>query len=159
RGKSRRSGRRKWVAAALAVLLLALPASWFGRAAILYFADRGELELLPEAGLVSVIVLQNNEGVLDGDVLHAPVTDWLDMKKSQILYLPPGRYQLNVGTWPAGTHVSQWEVTTSGPLGSKEVTVPVINSSAIVTVARGRRVILRAKLRTDPARPAPFTDA
>jgi serine/threonine protein kinase/Leucine-rich repeat (LRR) protein len=159
RSKPQRSGRRKWVAVALAALLLTLLASWFGRAAILFFTDRGELELLPEAGLVSVILLQNNEGVIDGDKLHAPVTDWLDMKKRQVLHLPPGRYQLNVGTWPAGTHVSQWEVTTSGPLGSNEVTVPVINSSAIVTVANGRRVTLRAKLRTDPARPAPVVDA
>jgi len=158
RGKSQRSGRRKWVAAALVVLLLAFLTTWFGRAAMLYFTDRGELELLPEAGLVSVIVLQNNEGVLDGDKLHAPVTDWLDMKKSQILNLPPGRYQLNVGTWPAGTHVSQWEVTTSRSLGSNEVTVPVINTSAIVTVERGSRMTLRAKMRTDPPRPAPFTD-
>jgi formylglycine-generating enzyme required for sulfatase activity len=158
RSRPQRSGRRKWVAAVSAALLLALLASWFGRAALLYFRDRGELELLPEAGLVSVIVLQNNEGVLDGNKLHAPVTDWLDMKKTQILNLPPGQYQLNVGTWPADTHVSQWEVTTSGPLGSNEVTVPVIDSSAIVTVERGRRVTLRAKTRADPLRPAPFTD-
>lgn len=158
RSRPRRSGRRKWVAVALAALLLAFAASWFGPAAMLYFSDRGELELLPETGLVSVIVLQNNEGVLDGDKLHAPVTDWLDMKKSHILNLPPGRYQLNVGTWPAGTRAGQWEVTTSGPLGSNVVTVPVINSSAIVTVERGRRVTLRAKLLTDPPRPAAFKD-
>jgi formylglycine-generating enzyme required for sulfatase activity len=154
-----RSGRRTWVVVAAAVLLLALAgASWFGGAATLYFSDRGELELLPEAGLVSVIVLQNNEGVIDGDKLHAPVTDWLDMKASHTLNLPPGRYQLNVGTWPAGTHISQWEVTTSGLLGSAEVMVPVINGSAIVTVERGRRVTIRARMRTNRPRPAPLAD-
>jgi serine/threonine protein kinase len=151
--KPQPSGRRKWVvvAAAVAVLLLAFAGSWLGRAAMLYLSDRGELEILPETGLVSVIVLQNNEGVIDGDKLHAPVTDWLDMKTSHTLNLPPGRYQLNVMTWPAGTRVSRWDVATSGPLGSNEVTVPVISGSAIVTVERGRRVTLRAKLRIDPA--------
>jgi formylglycine-generating enzyme required for sulfatase activity len=158
RGQLQRSGRRKWVAVAVAVLFLALLVSWFGRAAILFFTDRGELELLPENGLVSLIVLQNNEGVIDGNKLRPLVTDWLDMKKSHTLSLPPGRYQLNVGTWPAGTHVSQWQVTTSGPLGSNEIGVPVIDSSAIVTVERGRRATLRAKMRTDPAHTVLSTD-
>jgi formylglycine-generating enzyme required for sulfatase activity/serine/threonine protein kinase len=158
RSKPQRSGRRKWVVAALAMLFLSLLASWFGRAAILFFTDRGELEILPEDGLASVIVLQNDEGVIDGNKLRPLVTDWLDMKQSHTLKLPPGQYQLNVGTWPADTHVSQWEVTTSGPLGSNEIKVPVIDSSAIVTVERGRRVTLRAKLRTESPRPSPVAN-
>ncbi len=72
---------------------------------MLLFSDKGELEILPEEGLVSVIVLYNDEGLIDGNKLHAPATDWLDMKKRQTLALPPGKYQLNVGTWPAGTAV------------------------------------------------------
>ena len=151
--QSRRIG-GKWKWAAAVALVLLLGAGWFGRAAMLYVANRGELELLPQEGLVSVIVLQNDEGVFDGNKLHAPVTDWLDMKKSHTLKLPPGRYQLNVGTWPAGILVSQWEVITSGPFGSHQVTVPVINTKAIVTVERGHRVTLRAVMRDGPP-PAP----
>jgi serine/threonine protein kinase len=75
---SRRARRTwKWVAASLA-----LGGVWFGRAGMLYLSDRGELELLPQEGFVSVIVLQNDEGVIDGNKLHPAVTDWLDMQKS-----------------------------------------------------------------------------
>ena len=140
----RRSLRRTWAAAA-GVLLLVFAAFWFGRTALLYLSNRGELRLLPEEGLVSVIVLENDEGDLVTDKLHTPMTDWLDMAgKSQSVKLPPGRYQLNVSTSPMGTQVSQWSISNSGPFGSDQVTVPVINSSAIVTVERGHRVTLRA---------------
>jgi serine/threonine protein kinase len=151
----RRTRRRKWVWVAGVVVVLAGLGVWFGPFVLLYFSNRGELELRPADGLISVIVLQNDEGVIDGNKLHAPVTDWLDMKKRQTLKLPPGRYQLNVGTWPAGTSVSQWEVTTSDLFGSHTILVPVIRTSAIVTVDRGHRVTLRARMRTDPPRPTP----
>lgn len=107
---------------------------------------RGELEILPEKGLVSVIVLKNDEGVIDGNKLLPRVTDWLDMTNPHTLAVPPGKYQLNVGTWPAGTSVREWEVTTSGPSGKSQLWVPVVNSSAIITVDSEERVTLRAKI-------------
>jgi serine/threonine protein kinase/Leucine-rich repeat (LRR) protein len=149
--RSVRSVRWKWVAAA--IVLLAACVVWLGRASTLSLSNKGELEILPEPGLVSVIVLQNDEGVIDGNKLHAAVTDWLNMKKRQTLTLPPGRYQLNVGTWPAGSAVGQWEVTTSGLFGSSVVLVPVVQTSAIITLERGERVSLRAKMRPAPVSP------
>nr|UXE45604.1 serine/threonine-protein kinase PknD [uncultured bacterium] len=143
---------RQWKRIAVAIALLVLLAAcgvWFP----LPLSNTGELEILPEQGLVSVIVLQNDDGVIDGNKLHAPVTDWLNMQRRQTLTLPPGRYQLNVGTWPAGSAVGQWQVTTSGPFSSRVVTVPVVQTSAIITVERGRRVSLKPKMRPAPASP------
>jgi serine/threonine protein kinase len=149
----RQSGRRTWAIVA-GVLLLTFAAFWFGPTALLYLSNRGSLKLLPEEGLISVIVLENNEGDLVTDKLHTPMTDWLDLtEKSHTLRLPPGRYQLNVSTWPAGTRVSQWAISNTGLFGSDQVTVPVIDTSAIVTVERGHRVTLRAVVHKPAADP------
>ncbi len=144
RVKAVSSGKRKWVAIAVTLLLLC-GGVWYGRAAMLSLSNHGEMELLPEDGLVSVIVLQNDEGVISHELLPS-VTDWLDMKQSHTLKLPPGKYQLNVSTFPQGTRVNQWEVTTSGLFGSNLVWVPVIDTSAIITVERGHRVTLKPKV-------------
>jgi serine/threonine protein kinase len=103
----------------------------------------GELEILPGDGLVSVIVLQNDEGVLDGNKLRTRATDWLDMKKPHTVTVAPGKYQLNVGTWPAGTSVREWEISTSDPSAAGPIWIPVVNTSAIITVERGQHVTLR----------------
>jgi formylglycine-generating enzyme required for sulfatase activity len=157
RSQPQRSGRGKWAAAAAALLLplLALAGIWAVPSARNYLRHRGELEILPGEGLVSVIVLHNDEGVLDDSRLHAPATDWLAMKQRQTLTLTPGRYQVNVGTWPPGSAVDQWEVTASGLFGSNRVLVPVVQTSAIVSVDRGQCVTLRPVMR--PAQPmTPF---
>jgi serine/threonine protein kinase/formylglycine-generating enzyme required for sulfatase activity/Leucine-rich repeat (LRR) protein len=160
RAAPRPSKRTIWVVAVVMLLLLVLGGVSFGPTAMLYLSNRGELKLLPEEGLISVIVLENNEGDLTTDKLHTPMTDWLDMVgKRQSLKLPPGRYQLNVGTFPAGTHVSQWSISTTGPFGSEQVTVPVINSSAIVAVERGQRVTLRPIISKPAAVPTPVVVA
>jgi formylglycine-generating enzyme required for sulfatase activity len=139
--------RFRWVvAAAVPLALLALGAAWFGRPALLYLSDQGELELAPQDGLVQVIVLQNPEGVIDGNKLRPLVTDWLDMRTAHTLKLPPGKYQLNAGTWPAGTRIVHWEVTTSGPLGGNRLLVPSEGGSVLVTVERGRRTIVRPEI-------------
>jgi len=142
---ARRSGRRwKWAAAAV-TLLLVLGGAWFGRSAMLYVANAGELEILPQEGLVRVIVLQDG----DEEAARAAVTDWVDMKSSHTFPLPPGRYLVNASTSPAGTKVGEWEVTTSGPLGSNRLRMPT--PSVVVTVKRGERVIVRATMRaSDP---------
>jgi serine/threonine protein kinase/WD40 repeat protein len=146
-----RSAVRRWTWA-IAVLILALiPASvWFGRAAMLYADNAGELELVAQDGLVSIIVLQNEEGVYNPDKLRTMTTDWLDMKDGQKLRLPSGTYQLNAGTFPAGSSITHWEVTTSDPFGSSTLQVPGeghIGSSVIVTVERGKRLTVRPAVR------------
>jgi eukaryotic-like serine/threonine-protein kinase len=130
------------------VVLLALAVAWPWSAN--YIRNRGELEILPAKGLVGVIVLQNDEGVLDGNKLIPRVTDWLDMKKPHTLTVPPGKYQLNVGTWPAGTSVREWEVSTSGLVASSQIWVHVVNSSASITIERGQRVTLRPIMQAAP---------
>ncbi len=132
------------------MIVLAGLGVWIGSAALLYNSGRGELEIHPGQGFNSVIVLHNDEGVIDENKLHALVTDWLSMKEQHTLSLPPGKYQLNVGTYPAGTVVGQWEVTTSGLFGADQMAVPVVNSAAIITVERGRRVTLRPIMRPAP---------
>jgi eukaryotic-like serine/threonine-protein kinase len=136
----------------LVVVLLALVGTWAWPSVANYSRNRGELEIIPGEGLVSVIVLQNDEGVLDGNKLHSRVTDWLDMKKPHTLTVPPGKYQLNVGTWPAGTSVREWEVSTSGPFASSRIWMPVVNTSAIITVERGQHVTLRPIMQAVPVK-------
>jgi uncharacterized protein (TIGR03067 family) len=139
----------------------------YGEPAFLYVTNRGELELVPQKGLVSVIVLQNEEGVIDGEKLLPAATDWLDMKTSHTLKLSPGKYQLNAGAWPAGTKIVHWEVTTSRLLGSSRLLVPGLGAegwSAILTVGRGEHVTVRAVMRDAPstavtAAPVPSTIA
>jgi eukaryotic-like serine/threonine-protein kinase len=152
----RRSRRWPWKRTLIipVVVLLALVVTWAWPSAASYSRNRGELEILPGEGLVSVIVLQNDEGELDDNKLHPRVTDWLDMKKWHALTVPPGKYQLNVGTWPEGTAVQEWEVCTSGLFSSSQIWVPVVNTAAIITVERGQRVTLRPKMRPDPIKPA-----
>ena len=142
---------------ALIALFIVSMAVVFSKNAIhRYASGSGELEILPAEGLVSVIVLKNDEGVLDGNKLHPHVTDWLGMKEPRRLTLPPGKYQLNVGTYPMGTEVSQWEVAVSGLFSSRQDWVAVVNTSAIITVERGQRVTLRPKMRpAPPPRPDP----
>ena len=128
------------------VVLLALIVTWAWPSTANYSRNCGELEILPGNGLVSVIVLQSDQGVLDESKLHPRVTEWLDMKKRHTMTVPPGKYQLNVGTWPAGTSVREWEVRTSSPFASSRIWMPVVNTSAIITVERGQHVTLRPEM-------------
>jgi hypothetical protein len=152
---SRRVPRWAWATAAtLAVVLFA--GFWFGPPARLYLTNQGELELVPQDGLVSIIVLQNDEGVYDDNKLHPLVTDWLAMKTGHILKLPPGKYQLNAGLAPPGPNIVHWEVTTSGTFWSTRRLVPGLGHvgwTVIVTVGRGERVSVRAVLAKPPPDP------
>ncbi|HKB01080.1 MAG TPA: protein kinase, partial [Gemmataceae bacterium] len=85
--------RPRWAVAAVVALVLVALGAVFGHAALLYLSDRGELELVSQDGVVSVIVLKNDDGVIDGNKLHPTVTDWLEMKGGHTLKLPPGKYQ------------------------------------------------------------------
>lgn len=158
-GGPRRVGRKwKWLAAALVPALL-VGGVLFGRFAVLYATDRGELELVLQDGLTSVIVLENPEGVMDANKLHPMVTDWLGMKQPHRLKLPPGKYQLNAGL-SQHDRIIHWEVTTSGPFGSRTLRVPgegLMGWSVIVTVERGQRTRVRPVLMSEPP-PAPPSD-
>ena len=109
---------------------------------------------MPEDGLTSLIVMQNPEGVYDGNKCAPLVTDWLGMKTNHKLKLPPGKYQLNAGTWPAGIRFIHWRVTTTGVFRSQTLLMPAEGSegwSTIVTVERGCRVSVRpVVIRTPP---------
>jgi serine/threonine protein kinase len=152
----RRSRRGRWIAVAFVVITALF--GLFGRPAWLTLTNRGQLVIEPDTGLISVIVLKNDEGIINANKIHPMVTDWLGMKKPQKLTLPPGKYQLNVSTYPMGTTVNQWEVKASGLFGSRQDWVAVERTSAIITVERGQRVILRPQMLTipkPPERPAP----
>jgi uncharacterized protein (TIGR03067 family) len=144
----RKASRGKWSLLAVAAFsTLLLGAVLFGRPALLHVSNRGELELVPQEGLISVIVLQNDEGGFDDTKPHPSVTDWLDMKAVHKLELPPGKYQLNAGIWPAGSKILHWEVTTSDLFGRTTRGVPGVGlggRAVIIAVERGQRVSVRA---------------
>ena len=142
-----RRRRSKWVAAGVTlalVLVLVFGAVRYGKSALLYSANEGELELVPVDGLTSLIVLENPEGVVDGNKLRTVVTDWVAMKSTRTLKLPPGKYQLNAATWPAGIRFIHWRATITDLFGqSRTLLLPAEGGegwSTIVTVERGRRV-------------------
>jgi eukaryotic-like serine/threonine-protein kinase len=145
----RRGGRARRAAIILgplaAVLLLA--GIWCGPWLIRSAANRVELEILPGEGLTEVLVMQNDDGVVDGNASRSLVTNWLPMKQPQSLSVKSGQYQINIGTWPEGTFVAEWEVTRSDPFGSRSERVPFVETSSIVAVARGERVTLRPVMR------------
>jgi uncharacterized protein (TIGR03067 family) len=142
----RRAGRprrRRWLEfVAGAVVVLAGLVVWAGPHAMRYLRNRGEVEIVPQPGLTSVIVLQNG----------ATVHDWLDMRTPRVLSLPAGQYVLNMGLKPGYTYeASGWEVEKRGLFdGTKFMTS---GSSLQLTVARGERVTVRAVTRAEPARP------
>ena len=156
--RARRSHRLEWMAAAVVAiaglgvwLVSAGMPSRSNTGAIYDLGNDGEMVILPAQGLQSVIVLCNDEGVIDEMKLHTRATDWLSMEKTQTLNLLPGKYQLNVAVWPQGTEVTEWEVTTSGPFG-RRVWIPVVDTHAIISVERGQRVTLQARMRSVPPR-------
>lgn len=142
---NRMPGRIRWIwtAAALAFALV-LGGLYFGHAAILYATNRGEVEIAANEGFNSVIVLRNDRGVYE-DELMPMVTDWLSMKSSHVLKLPPGTYQLNAGIGPdPGRKVIHWKVRRSGTFGTwLTEMLPGLGHmgwSVIVTVERGERL-------------------
>ncbi len=100
--------RRTPVVVGLLALLLGVGGTiWAGPTAIRYFGNRGEVEIIPDPGWVSVIVHK------DGDA----VTDWFDVSERPTIQLPPGKYTFPPGFGPGRTLV-HWEVTFHGLLFS-----------------------------------------
>ena len=104
--------RSRWprVVVPVVLLLLAVCAvAWFSPTATRYLDNRAEVEFTPEAGLTSVIVLQND----------ASVTDWMDMKTGRTIQLSPGKYRINHGFSKPGLDL-RWEVTRHGLFASQK---------------------------------------
>jgi uncharacterized protein (TIGR03067 family) len=144
---ARRSARRKrkWreFAAVLVFSSLILFLSlWLGPPLSRYFRNSAVVEVAPQDGLTSVIILQND----------AAVTDWRDMQSPQTITLSPGRYHINPGLQPGYDYVTMsWELTTSGLFSSH--TVRQSGSSCDFEVERGQRVTIRPIIRKEIPRP------
>jgi formylglycine-generating enzyme required for sulfatase activity len=143
----RRSGRRKWAVAALALVLLVVGAVvWAGPHAIRYVGNRGEIEITPESGWVSVIV--HKDGIA--------VTDWFGVKTAPTIKLPPGKYKLEPGFAPGRT-VGHWEITTHGLFSGPPISL--YTRAPEFELARGERVTVRAAMRDEPTPPPPPPNA
>ena len=138
--KTRPAGRRrvwKWAAAAAAFVLL-LCGVFFGRAAMLYWNDRGEVEFANDPGWKSVTVLRDGQPVaeLESVFLHPRID------------LPPGRYTLKAGLSSVMDEIILWEVVDSNLNGSwRSKETRNASNECIVDVKRGRRVQVRAVTR------------
>jgi uncharacterized protein (TIGR03067 family) len=132
-------GRRRWPVAVAAAAVLAALLFSVGPAALRYVSNRADLELVPQDGLTSLIVLQND----------ATVTDWLDMQTSHTLSLSPGKYRINPACKPGYEYEGmRWELTTAGLFGDQ--TVRQSGTSCELEVQRGERVTVRAMPRRSP---------
>jgi formylglycine-generating enzyme required for sulfatase activity len=128
--------------------LLGVSAFWFGHPIARYVGNRADLEIVPQPGLTSVIVLQNG----------VTVTDWLDMRTSHTLALSPGKYQLNPGCKPGYQYEGMgWELTTSRFFA--EHTVRRSGTSCELEIQRGERVTVRAIPRPSPPEAPPLAVA
>jgi hypothetical protein len=126
----------------LAALLCSLvfSAFWLWHPVARYLNNRAEVEILPQSGLVGVIVLQND----------ARATDWLDMRTSHTVPLSPGTYQLNGSCKPGYSYDGMvWELTTAGFFGDQ--TVLKSGSGCKVEVQRGEHLTVSARPREEPA--------
>jgi eukaryotic-like serine/threonine-protein kinase len=161
-----RRRRRKWVAAAVGLallLILAFGAIRYGHAAMLYSANEGELELVPEDGLTTLIVLENPDGVSDPNKVLPTAADWMQMTTKRLLTLPPGKYRLNAGTSRLDTRFIHWRATTTDVFGqSRTYLLPAEGGqgwSTVVTVERGCRVSVFPVVSKDLPRSEPDQDA
>ena len=143
-GQSLRPRRRRLavIAGSLALLLLVCGAVWAGPYALRYIGNRGDVEITPEAGWVSVIVHKGDDAV----------TDWFGVNKRPTIKLPPGRYKLEPGFAP-GRLLVHWEITTHGLFASH--TLLQFKRAPEIEVARGERVTVRAVMRDEPPPPPP----
>jgi len=133
----RRRKRMVYAIAGLALFLIVFSAIWAGPFALRYLGNRGEVEITPESGWVSVIVHK------DGDA----VTDWFDVSTRPTIKLPPGTYKFPPGFGPGRT-LDHWEVTTHGFFASQSLLQ--FTRDPWLEIARGERVTLRAIMRDAP---------
>jgi serine/threonine protein kinase len=99
-----------------------------------YLSNRAELEIVPQPGLVQVIVLQND----------ASITDWLDMHIGHNISLSPGKYRLNSGCKPGYDPWGvEWELTSAGLFGDQ--TVHQRGNGCDIEVQRGEHLTVRAR--------------
>ncbi len=138
---TRRSGRWKWAAAALAVVML-LSGVWFGRAAMLYVSNRGELEVEGDS-TVGVIVLQDGE----------PVADWSETSFDRRIELPPGRYTLQARARSNFYVFTGWTMIDFNKLGGRGGGTTIESDpprDLTLEVKRGRRLVVQPVMHKRP---------
>lgn len=130
--------RMRWVTAASVVLLLLLIGYWLSPVALLYANNQARVRFEPQAGLISVIVLRENDS--------EPMTDWLDMSNPQTVELPPGKYIVNANC-ATDRKVKYWEKKIwIGLLTRGNIQIP--GDSFTLVLDRGDRLTINAAIKT-----------
>ncbi|VTS00211.1 serine threonine protein kinase : Serine/threonine protein kinase OS=Planctomyces maris DSM 8797 GN=PM8797T_04085 PE=3 SV=1: Pkinase: FGE-sulfatase [Gemmata massiliana] len=134
---------RSWVpfVAALVLLIVCSRTVVFGPFVALYLGDQGEVEVVPDPELVSVIVHQG-----DG-----AVTDWFDVSQHPQIKLPPGKYKLEPGFRSLKRTAAHWEITTHGLLTGHSSRTSADRAPGF-EIKRGERVTIRVVMRDNPQR-------
>ena len=141
--RPRRSGRKwKWAAAAVVVFVVLFGGVLFGREAVLYVTDRGELQVDGDS-TVAVIVLRDGE----------TVADWSSLSFGRRIKLPPGRYTLKARSTSLLHRVSGWREFDLNRFGSRGGSTKIESDLPYdldVEVKRGRRVVVEPVTRSRP---------
>ncbi len=133
---------RSWApfVAALVLLIVCSRIVEFGPLA-LYLGDQGEVEVVPDPELVSVIVHQGDDAV----------TDWFDVSTRPKIQLPPGKYKLEPGFRSLKRIAAHWEITTHGMLTGHSSRTSADRAPGF-EIKRGERVTIRVVMRDNPQR-------
>ena len=134
---------RSWVpfVAALVLLIVCSRTVEFGPLVVLYLGDQGEVEVVPDPELVSVIVHQGDDAV----------TDWFDVSAHPKIKLPPGKYKLEPGFRSLKRTAGHWEITTHGALTGHSSRTSADRAPGF-EIKRGERVTIRVVMRDNPQR-------
>ncbi len=133
---------RSWVpfVAALALLIVCSSVVEFGPLA-LYVGNQGEVEIVPDPELVSVIVHQGDDAV----------TDWFDVSQHPKIKLPPGKYKLEPGFASLKRTAEHWKIATHGVLTGHSSRTSADRAPGF-EIKRGERVTIRVVMRDNPQR-------
>ncbi|MBP3959613.1 SUMF1/EgtB/PvdO family nonheme iron enzyme [Gemmata sp. G18] len=108
---------------------------------VAYLRDQGEVEVVPDPELVSVIVHQGDDAV----------TDWFDVSAHPKIKLPPGKYKLEPGFRSLKRTAGHWEITTHGALTGHSSRTSADRAPGF-EIKRGEWVTIRVVMRDNPQR-------